>query len=302
MKLKIAALNMVMWAAGAWAQDAGVKPAETALKPVWQLSGFSTPESVLYDADTDTYLVSNINGVPPAKDNNGFISEVAADGKLLNLKFIAGGANKVKLHAPKGMGLVAGVLYVADIDSVRMFDRKTGAAKGEVKIPGATFLNDIATTDSRVFVSDSGLKLGKGGLEPSGTDAIYEVDTVKKKARVILKDKALSGPNGLLVRDQKLYVVPFGAKVMTEISLDRKAERVTVELPAGQADGLTPVGTDFLYSSWEAKALFRGPAKGPFQRLNVEITAPADIVYDAKNKRVVVPRFTENTVEAYALE
>ena len=48
-----------------------------------------------------------------------------------------------------------GTLYVADLDTVRMFDAKTGAAKGEVKIPGATFLNDIATDGKVVYVSDS---------------------------------------------------------------------------------------------------------------------------------------------------
>ncbi len=33
--------------------------------------GLSTPESVLYDAENDVYLVSNINDTPLAKDNNG---------------------------------------------------------------------------------------------------------------------------------------------------------------------------------------------------------------------------------------
>ena len=44
------------------------------------------------------------------------------------------------------------MLYVADITVVRLFDLKTGAPKGEVKVPGATFLNDISVAkDGRVF-------------------------------------------------------------------------------------------------------------------------------------------------------
>jgi hypothetical protein len=50
--------------------------------------GLSTPESVLHDAVADVYLVSNINGSPLGKDGNGFISRLAPDGSLLELKWI----------------------------------------------------------------------------------------------------------------------------------------------------------------------------------------------------------------------
>ena len=93
---------------------------------------------MLYDAETDTYLVSNINGAPLDKDNNGYITELSPDGKVVNAKLVEGGKGKVTLHAPKGSALKDGVLYVADIDTVRLFDRKTGAPKGEVAIKGAT--------------------------------------------------------------------------------------------------------------------------------------------------------------------
>src|SRR5215831_227134 len=93
---------------------------------------FNAPESVLYDPQADIYLVSNINGTPLAKDNNGFISRVSPDsGKVVQLKWIAGGANGVTLNAPKGMGIVGDTLFVADIDVVRMFNRTTGAPMGQ---------------------------------------------------------------------------------------------------------------------------------------------------------------------------
>ena len=40
-------------------------------------SGINAPESALWDREGDQYLVSNINGTPLAKDNNGFISRVS---------------------------------------------------------------------------------------------------------------------------------------------------------------------------------------------------------------------------------
>src|SRR5262249_57870813 len=64
--------------------------------------GLATPESILYDAAADLYLVSNINGGPAEVDDNGFISRVTPDGKVAALKWIDGAKPDVKLHAPKG--------------------------------------------------------------------------------------------------------------------------------------------------------------------------------------------------------
>ena len=50
-------------------------------------------------------------------------------------------------NAPKGLGVSGNLLYVADLTFVRMFDRKTGAPKGKIAIPGATFLNDVDHRD-----------------------------------------------------------------------------------------------------------------------------------------------------------
>src|SRR6201992_901027 len=106
------------------------KPAEPTA--VVKYTGWATPESVLYDADNDRYLVSNINGKPLDKDNNGFISVLSPDGQITTLKWIEGGKNKVKLDGPKGTALAKGVLYVADITVVRTFDAKTGAPKADI--------------------------------------------------------------------------------------------------------------------------------------------------------------------------
>ena len=61
--------------------------------------------------DGDRYLVSNINGAPPAKDNNGFISRMAPDGTIEQLRFIAGGTGGATLHAPRGMIIVGDTLW-----------------------------------------------------------------------------------------------------------------------------------------------------------------------------------------------
>lgn len=147
--------------------------------------GLSTPESVLYDDRADVYIVSNIDGDPLGADGKAFLTRLSPDGKVENAKWIESGKDKVTLNAPKGMALAGDVLYVADIDTVRTFDRKTGESKGDVKVPGATFLNDMVLAgDGRILVTDTGTKAGKKGSEPTGNDAVYAIDKERKVSAV----------------------------------------------------------------------------------------------------------------------
>src|SRR5882672_6194230 len=128
-------------------------PTSVGAATVLTVVGFSTPESVLHDSAQDIYFVSNINGSPTAKDNNGFISRVRPDGAIENLKFIEGGRAGVTLNAPKGMAVLGDTLWVADIDVARAFNARTGALLDSVKLDSAVFLNDVA-------VAGTGAKIG----------------------------------------------------------------------------------------------------------------------------------------------
>ena len=81
-----------------------------------------------WDASSGYWYVSNINGNPSVKDNNGFIARVRADSTASMTMTSRGGKNDIRLDAPKGMALVGDTLYVADIDRVRVFNRRTGAS------------------------------------------------------------------------------------------------------------------------------------------------------------------------------
>ncbi len=290
--------------APAASESAAAAPAEapkpSAPSPVARYTGLATPESVLYDADADRYLVSNINGKPTDKDDNGFISVLSPDGQVTTLKWIEGGKNKAKLDAPKGLGIAKGVLYVADISVVRMFDAKSGAPKGDIPIAGSTFLNDIATgADGKVYVSDSGVKVGANGFEPTGTDAVYVID--KGHAKALAKSTDLGEPNGLLSTDKGLVVVTFGSGEVYR--LDDKGKKSDVSKPpTGALDGVVPLGDSLLVTSWQGSAIYKGTAGGTFEMALPDQKSPADIGYDTKRGRVLVPHFTEDTVEAYDLK
>src|SRR6266699_3609510 len=148
-------------------------PAPTATK-VATVLGFLAPESVLHDSAQDIYFVSNINGSPMAKDNNGFISRVRPDGAVENLKFIEGGRSGVTLNAPKGLALEGDTLWVADIDAVRAFDAKTGAAIDTVSLSklGAVFLNDIVVgLSGALYITDTGIRFASASSSSSSADA-----------------------------------------------------------------------------------------------------------------------------------
>jgi len=274
----------------------GVEPKKPAPAVVFR-ANLATPESVLYDADTDTYLVSNINGAPTEKDNNGYIAELSPDGAVANARFISGGKRGVTLHAPKGMALQNGILYIADIDVVRLFKRKTGAPAGEVKFKGATFINDVAAgPHGRVYVSDSGLT---PSFQPSGTDAVYVIESNKLKFKFPLKSKDLPRPNGLLAMKGMLHVVFFGAAELRSYDFHGKPTGKPTKLPHGGLDGIVHCGGALLVSSWDGHAVYRGKAGGRFTPLITQVKAPADIGCDSKRRRVLIPRFKDNTVEAW---
>ena len=262
--------------------------------------GLSTPESVLYDADQDVYFISNINGSPVAVDNNGYISRVKPDTLQGEMKWIEGGKPGFTLNAPKGMAIVGDTLYVCDLGAVRKFNRKTGAAEGEVAIPGATFLNDAASDGKSVYVSDSGLKAGAGGnFEGTGTDAVWQITDNKPKKLASGQD--LKRPNGVEVADGKLWVVTFGGNELYQIDKGKKTNVTT--LPSGSLDGLLHMsdGT-FLVTSWDSKTVYRGKPGATFTAVVENINSPADIGYDTKRHLLLIPHFMDNIVSVHSLQ
>lgn len=260
--------------------------------------GFRTPESVLHDPVSDVYLVSNINGGPLTKDDNGFISRLRPDGTLESLTWIDGASPDVTLHAPKGMALIDDTLFVADIDAVRMFHRVTGASIGARPVAGATFLNDVAATPSgTLYVTDSGLRMGEEGLAPSGTDAVYRFDAAGTPVALVAGE-ALGRPNGIVIDGRRIVLVTFGTgQVMLVVEASGQVSGLPAP-PAGQLDGVVRIGEGlFLISSWEGQAVYRLGAGGQYTVAVDSVDAPADIGFDATRGRVLIPLFTRNRVE-----
>src|SRR2546428_11228715 len=192
-------------------------PAPPPAAKVATVAGFLTPESVLRDTTQDIDFVSNINGSPTAKDNNGFISRVRPDGAVESLKFIEGGHSGVTLNAPKGLAIRGDTLWVADIDVVRAFDARTGAARDSVSLAslGAVFLNDIAIAQTgALYITDTGIRFDDVGnaLHP-GPDRIFRVGP-DRKVTVAVRGDTLGWPNGITLDavGRRFIIVQYGGE------------------------------------------------------------------------------------------
>ena len=62
------------------------------------------------------------------------------------------------------------------------------------------------------------------------------------------------------------------------------------------------MGDSLLVTSWEGSAIYKGKLGGTFDQVLADQKSPADIGYDTKRGRVLVPHLMEDTVEAYELK
>lgn len=263
--------------------------------------GFMTPESTLYDANNDVYLVSNINGAPLDSDGNGFISRVNPDGTVMDLKWIDGESEDVQLDAPKGMAIMGEELYVADINVVRVFNSNTGEMVRTVSITGASFLNGVAASNETVYVTDSGLD---ASFEDTGTDGIYKV--MGDSYETLVLSTELNNPNGVAVHTdgEQLMVASFGGNGVFHVNADGTFSQ-TATLPEGTLDGLVWETNDevMLVSSWDADAVYRvNHDSGDSSVLFSDLTDPADLGLDTERNRLLIPLFNDDAVVIRTIE
>ncbi|RZS30567.1 sugar lactone lactonase YvrE [Herbihabitans rhizosphaerae] len=266
---------------------------------VW--TGLASPESVLHDERTDTYLVSNLNGPPAAKDGNGFIARLDPKGGAA-VPWVRSGHDGVTLHAPKGLALTPQVLWTADIDTVRGFDRRTGRPVAEIPIRGASFLNDITVgPHGDLFVTDSGIAPDPSGtLVPVGTDAVYRIDR-DGRVHTVARGTHLSQPNGIVLHGDSLLVATRGAdRVLTLDLCGTVTGSRTV--PASTVDGVRvlPDGR-VAASTWNQPGLWHLPDDGTASALVPGLVVPsgiADFSVDRRRSVLLLPLLLANELRA----
>jgi sugar lactone lactonase YvrE len=272
-------------------------------RKVGETGNLQGPESARYDRDLDVWFVSNVNGSPTGKDNNGYISRLRPDGTPYSLKFIEGGKKGVTLNAPKGLALKGDTLWVADIDYARAFNKRTGAAIANVTARGRVkFLNGAAVgPDGAIYMTDTGVIFGpKGEISHPGPDQVVRV--TRAGVTTALTSPKLEGPNGITwdAREKRLVIVSFLGKGIYSWKPGEKEPRSIGSGP-GQQDGVValPDGR-LLVTSWADSSLFV-IAKGQSRKVATGIASPADIDFNEKDSRVAVPQLMANKVQYWEL-
>jgi sugar lactone lactonase YvrE len=275
--------------------------AATAQK-IGEATGLKTPESVKYDADLDVYFVSNIDGNPSGKDGKGEITKIRADSTGTSMPFIESGKNGVTLNAPKGLAIKGDTLWVADIDAVRAFNKRTGAPISSVDLRGqkATFLNDVAIGgDGDVYVTDTGIAFdAKGQVSHPGVNRVFKI--AGKTATEAAKGDSIQSPNGITwdSANNRFLIATFSGNDV--LAWAPGSDKVThVASGPGQYDGIEVLSDGrILVSSWADSAV-HVIQNGKMSALVHNVNAPADIGLDTKRNVLAVPRFSDNKVEFF---
>jgi len=260
------------------------------------IAGFSSPESVA--AVGGDVFVSNL-GVklePTAKDGDGFISRLDRQGNIKMLRWAD------KLDGPKGLIVVDGILYVADIDRVLGFRVRDGKQVFALDLAatGSVFLNGFARYDNRRLLL-SATDIGK----------VFVIDLPKKSFSEMQFDTPPKGPNGMKKAGSRLMVVEWGTdsqpngniKTYRLEGLQAKLEKTYDLTPPGYFDGIVDLGANrWLISNWVKfepagllQVLDTRTGKVTVANEKMPIAGPADMFLDDQGK-LWVPGMMEGKV------
>jgi DNA-binding beta-propeller fold protein YncE len=249
---------------------------------VWQTDQvMKTPESVLFDQVRNQIYVSNINGQPTDKDNNGFISILNRDGSIKNLEWVSG------MDAPKGMALVDSLLYVTDIDRFHIINVNKSEIIKTIPVVGASFLNDMAAISAnQIVISDM----------VNNHLLMFDGKTVS----VWLDDELLQSPNGLAFYKGILYVGTKDNLLKVDPSV-KKLKKYIEE--TGPIDGLIPISANkFVISDWSGRVLIaQTDSKTVLQNTAEKNIQAADLGFIREDKIILIPTFFDNRVVARKL-
>ncbi len=253
------------------------------------ITGFSSPESVI--VNKQNVYVSNVGKElkPTDKDGDGFISKLDVDGTIKELHFIDG------LNAPKGMGIVGNILFVADIDRVKGFDLRTKKEVFSLYFENVMFLNDITIKDEHSFF-----------VGASDVGAIYEVDIKNKNYKKVID---FTTANGLFYENGILYAAELGSSPKTmfdakgkfyKIDLKDNNKRTQLGTFEGVLDGVHKVGDKIYVSDWvnfEKSGIVRVYDLKSKEESILELEpfmGAADLWIDEKSNKLYLPQMIGN--------
>ena len=267
---------------GSPSNDADETPSTPELTFSWKTDTiFTGSESALYDAQADVIYISSGNTNASEKDNDGFISVINTDGTIRDLKWV-----EDNLHAPKGMALLDGKLYVTDIDEVKIIDVASATIERTIPVENAVFLNDVATDGEQIYFSDM------------RANTIYALTVDGDYTAVATNTPSV---NGLECHDGHLYALD--GEGLKKFSKDGNYTQELINAEVTGGDGLVILNdSTFVASRWHGEIFFiRGEETTVILDTQEEKSNTADIGFVTGKNLIIVPTFLKNEVAAYQL-
>ena len=267
-------------------------PPNWQLTPIKTIDVFDVPECTLYDQATDAVYVSNIETKDAGYwvyDHKGFISKLDPNGLVINLRWQSG--DKEKLSAPKGMCVLKGKLYIADITKVWIFSPDKPVQV--VNVPDANNLNDMADDGTTVYISDTtGAKIYRM-LDPENPNKGFAVTSAPQSI------------NGLTFFKGKMFGVSWKLHEIYELDPSGKSEAK----PFGLAEHFTALdgievladGT-FIVSDFNGNKISAVSSDRKTVYTLATLKSPADIGIDRKRNLLFAPQFLTNQVAIFKIE
>jgi len=280
------------------------------INKLWETpNDLKNPESVAYAPKQNVLFVSNLNGNPTQKDQNGFISKVSpSNGSIIELNWVTG------LNAPKGIAISNNnsTLYVSDITDLVEINIDNGKIIKRFNVPGSAFLNDVVSDNQgNVYVSDT------------VTNTIYKLDTKANDGndntsslQAWLQSPQLNWPNGLHVDNSKnklsvaslanmskpgagIEVVDLENKTITTLGKEKTTS------PFGGLDGIESDTTDTHYYVTDNPAgklyIVNADGTGYGTLIDLHTKGAADLGFIPSQSTIVIPLMQDNKLVTYKL-
>lgn len=251
--------------------------------------GFRFSESISYDAERDLYVAVNAGMAQDLVPNDGYVALINPDGTAHTLKWIGVNRNGLTLNHPLGSDIINGRLYVADMDTVRWFDMKTGEPRGNAPVPGARF-NDIEVApDGTIYATQT-------GGPASDSWRVYKI-TPTGESSVLISGAPLNIPNGIAFDPAgNIVVVNIGSNAVLTFSPEGRLLTTEESTDAGN-DGLVILadGTKYVSSVRQGTVARIRPGQKA-EEIASGIPSAASMTYDSKRHRLVIPMNDWNAI------
>ena len=252
--------------------------------PEIKLTGFSHPESIIYDADTEYFYVSNM---ADREEGDGFISRISRKWQEQDHTWVTG------LNDPKGMVIREGKLYVTDVTMLVEIDLSSGEILQRIPVAGSKSLNDPAlASHGELYFSDL------------AGNSIYKMNAAGEVGEW-LNNSELERPNGLFITPQFILVGAWGEEQNGHfLKVDRKSKEISriSKEGIGNLDGIQPKAEgEYFISDWVTGKIYSIDMNGELIEILTSEKSAGDILFQKDENKLYLPMNLQNEIWIYNL-